>query len=532
MPRTLKKNMKKLYEALNYKNPDYLPIIKDRIRLLKIIRGSPRTLAQFRSVYKRNPGLFIQDWGCTIDPRNIPKGQSPVVPFILFKRQAEMVGWMNALFTQEQGGVIEKSREIGATWVMVAFACAVCLFNKGVVVGFGSRTQKAVDVIGERGPIFGKIRDFLRYLPREFLGGYIEEKCSKSMQIKFPGTDSVIVGKTGIHMGRGDKCTLFFLDEAAFLQNSKSVDDSLSEVSRCRIDVSTANGTDNRFYEKRSNPNMEVFRIHWRDDPRKDYAWYEAQCKVKDPVTISQELDIDYLSSKGCLLISPEWVQASINAHIKLKITPTGAKVCGFDVADGGSNKNALVTTHGILVENIQEWSGKNTDIFNSVKRVVSYSLSKGCTMVKYDSDGLGAGVRGDATQILKNMQSHLRFIAFKGSHKVVKPNYKEFSDCKNVDFFLNLKAQMWWKLRMRFRLTYRILKEGHPLAGHADQLISIPEGCNNLSQLINELAQPSYGINEVGKFKVNKAPDGMKSPDLADALMMAFSDIPYRVFI
>jgi hypothetical protein len=29
----------------------------------------------------------------------------------------------------------------------------------------------------------------------------------------------------------------------------------------------------------------------------------------------------------------------------------------------------------------------------------------------------------------------------------------------KNIDFFANLKAQMWWSLRMRFQNTYRALQ-------------------------------------------------------------------------
>jgi hypothetical protein len=37
------------------------------------------------------------------------------------------------------------------------------------------------------------------------------------------------------------------------------------------------------------------------------------------------------------------------------------------------------------------------------------------------------------------------------------------------------------------------------------------------------ELSQPTYSINSVGKILIDKAPAGMRSPNLADAVMIAF---------
>ena len=38
------------------------------------------------------------------------------------------------------------------------------------------------------------------------------------------------------------------------------------------------------------------------------------------------------------------------------------------------------------------------------------------------------------------------------------------------------------------------------------------------------ELSQPTYGLNGAGKIIVNKKPDGSKSPNLGDAIMIEFS--------
>lgn len=93
----------------------------------------------------------------------------------------------------------------------------------------------------------------------------------------------------------------------------------------------------------------------------------------------------------------------------------------------------------------------------------------------------------------------------------------------KNEDFFANLKAQCWWALRDRFQETHRA-RMGEPY--DADKIISIPSDLPELLQLQSELAQPTYKINTVGKVVIDKKPEGAKSPNLADAVMMVFAPV------
>ena len=92
----------------------------------------------------------------------------------------------------------------------------------------------------------------------------------------------------------------------------------------------------------------------------------------------------------------------------------------------------------------------------------------------------------------------------------------------KNKDYFGNLKAQSYWALRLRFQNTYRAVVE--KLEVDKDSIISINPELPELSALIMELAQPTYHLNEAGKIVVDKQPDGMRSPNLADAVMIAFN--------
>lgn len=56
-----------------------------------------------------------------------------------------------------------------------------------------------------------------------------------------------------------------------------------------------------------------------------------------------------------------------------------------------------------------------------------------------------------------------------------------------------------------------------------ADELISINPNLAELLPLAMELSQPTYSVNTVGKIIVDKQPDGMRSPNLADAVMIAY---------
>ncbi len=71
------------------------------------------------------------------------------------------------------------------------------------------------------------------------------------MRVEFPETGAVIKGEAGDNIGRGDRTTLYLVDEAAFLQRPLLIDAALSQTTRCRIDLSSVNGMANPFAQKR-----------------------------------------------------------------------------------------------------------------------------------------------------------------------------------------------------------------------------------------------------------------------------------------
>jgi hypothetical protein len=522
-------------EEINWKKPDYLPIAKARWKMVEQIRASPSTLADIKLYYRQNVADFIEDFGVTYDPRAIEVGRSAVVPFILFPKQREFVDWVVRHWHEQTPGLAEKSRDGGISWLCVGIGCALCVLYDGMAIGYGSRKEEYVDKTDNPKSLFWKARFFMRHLPQEFRAGWRETVDAPYMRLKFPETGSFMGGEAGDDIGRGDRTGIFFIDEAAHLARPMLVDAALSQTTNCRIDVSSVNGMNNSFAVRRHSGKVDVFTWDWRDDPRKDQAWYDKQVAELDPVVVAQEIDRDYSASVEGVVIPAAWVRSAIDADVKLGLGPTGKHSMSLDVADEGVDKNAALGRYGIKIDFLEEWSGKGSDIFGTVQRAFGICDEQGYEGFRYDADGLGAGVRGDSRIINDQRRLNggrmLKVEGFRGSDAVFNPEGIVDGTIGigldkgrlNKDYFANRKAQGWWSIRKRFQKTHRWVVEG--VACKADEIISISSKMPLYLRLMSELSQPTYSVNGVGKLVIDKKPDGMKSPNLADCAMIEFAE-------
>lgn len=510
----------------DFKKPDYLSVFHWRAERLNRIRANPEQIPVLKAFYRENPAQFIIDWGTTFDPRNVERGLPAVVPFILFPKQEEWVNWLVERWQSQQPGLTEKSRDVGLSWLSTGLSCSMCLHFEGMVIGFGSRKEEYVDKIGSPKSLFYKARMFMSNLPVEFRGGWDVKVHAPHMRIIFPQTESAITGEAGDGIGRGDRASLYFVDESAFLEHPELIDASLSSTTNSRQDLSSVNGNANSFARRRHGGKIKVFTFHWRHDPRKDDAWYAKQVEELDPVVVAQEIDINYSASVEGVMIPSAWVNAAVDAHLKLKIPITGARTGALDVADEGKDLNAFCGRQGILLEHIESWSGKGDDIFKTTERTFGICSMRKYEGFDYDADGLGAGVKGDSRIVNeKRVKESLKVIGvnpFRGSGGVFEPEKEMVKERKNKDFFANYKAQAWWALRLRFQATWRAVTQGAEY--DKDEIISLSSSLKELTTLTMELSQPTYTINGSGKILVDKAPDGSRSPNLADSAMIAFA--------
>lgn len=527
----------------DFRAPDYPRIFQWRVDRLLKLRSDPQLLAHVRTHYKTNPIDFIEDWGCTFDPRLVGKKDTngnklpAVMPLILFPRQREFLQWVLDRMAAEEFGISDKSRDMGLSWMLVSLFSTLALFNEGFTAGFGSRKEILVDKAGDPDCLFFKIRMFLSLLPAEFRGGWVQggRECDKSMLITIPATGAIVRGEAGDNIGRGGRATVYAVDEAAFVERPHLIDAALSQNTNCRIDISSVNGFDNPFAERRHSwPEHRVFTFNWRDDPRKDDAWYEKQKANLNPLIVAQEIDLDYSASKTGVVIPSAWVNSAIGAARKLGINVTGARKSALDIADEGLDLNSWSMRYGIELRHVESWSGQGSTIFATVERAFMLCDQHQLDNCRYDGDGLGAGVRGDAAQINgrdNRKGAQRKFTEFRGSGAVVNPTKLVFKGDdrgvgarKNEDFFANHKAQSWWSLRERFEKTHRAITDGAVF--DPDELISISEDipAGTRTKLIAQLSQPTYSINTVGKVVIDKTPDGTRSPNDADSVMILYA--------
>lgn len=329
--------------------PDYDAEYTRRHERLLRLRSNPDDLPALKLYYKDNPVAFITDWGMTFDPRNAEVGLPTTMPFLLFLKQAEYINWLRDRWLGREDGLAEKSRDMGVSWLCIAFACWMFLFHSGTVVGFGSRKEEYVDDLNDPKSLFWKARQFIALLPVEFRpDGWNPKKHAPYMTLVNPENQSAIVGESGDNIGRGNRTSIYFKDESAFYERAESIDAALSQTSNCKIDVSTPNGNGNPFYRKRHSGKVKVFTFHWTDDPRKGPDWYAKQQNDLDPVVLAQEVDIDYNASTSDSFMSGSMVEEAMRIG-PADVIANGPWMIGVDAAHMGDDESVITRRRGLL---------------------------------------------------------------------------------------------------------------------------------------------------------------------------------------
>jgi hypothetical protein len=320
---------------------------------------------------------------------------------------------------------------------------------------------------------------------------------------------------------------------SAHYERPELIEASLGDNTNVQVDISSVCGEGTVFHRKRMSDSVKHFIMDWRDHPAKTQEWYDKRkAKALDGGlghVFAQEVDRDYGAAVEGVFIPAEWVRASIDAHIKLGFEPVGEKRAGLDVADEGSDKNALIAMYGQVITHIDQWSEGDTS--ETAKKAWNYSIDNNLDRLVYDSVGVGAGVKGKTRELSKLEQFQgirLSVEGFSAGSGVVNPDKKFVEGKKNKDMFKNVKAQTWWAVRQRFHDTFKAVAEGKQIPH--ERLISIPSSLKMATELVSELSRPKRESDEVGRIivesKKKMAKRGIKSPNLADSLIMCYAPI------
>jgi hypothetical protein len=481
---------------------------------------------------------WFRNWAWTFDPRLIAENKTPYVRFIPWPKQEEFLRALHVRVSAGKPFLLEKSRDQGATYLLVGYAIWRWLFCPGFKTTFCSNDAENVDSKGNPDSIFEKMRIIVRRLPLWMMPeGVVERKHDLVMQLTNPINGAVITGVTGENPGRGGRSSWFVADEAAYIANAKRVEAAVSGNTDCVGWVSTPNpengGLANFFAQKRAMfakiPGA-LFRLHWRDDPRKNDAWAtEKKATLADPSTWDVEYEISYTGAQEGVAIPAKWVQAAVDLGRDFGVMVPRAKrgISGGDVGAGKAN-SVIVHRFGPLVlepERRQEADTTDTAIW-----MLDCMVTAGSHLLNFDVPGVGAGVLSAFTHL-----DRAKYPTLTGAVPINTgnpPSDRVWPDETTSDAkFGNLKAEIWWLARAAFQRSYLhyqwLTKQAGGIEQKWNEVLVIPDDAT----LAMQLSTPKWFRNEKGKIvietKKQLAVRHIASPDDADAFVLTFIEEP-----
>ena len=545
--------------------PDYKAVFAWRVKTLKELRSDPGLLRGAKKYYANHKAEFIMHWLDTYDPRR-PSGLK-WMPFIMFERQYWLVTYLDELVRDQENGIIEKCRDMGATWIASGWSVASWLFVSDFAIGWGSRKEDLVDHAGILDSIFEKIRSLVRRVPDIFLPKGFDPNGRDAMpfmRLLNPETGATIAGESGDNIGRGGRKSVYFKDESAHYEHPEKIEAALGDNTNVQIDISSVNGLGNPFERRARSATVWVpsgtyekgqtrkFIMDWRDHPNKTQEWYDQRkaryTREGLEHVFAQEVDRNYAASVQNTVIPAEWIWAAVDADVTLGLSDDdmmGGWSAGLDIADGGVDRNALAVRKSIKLKKVSEWGARDPGV--STRNVITELNELGERIqVEYDCIGVGVSVKSEYNRILDMVRADatlsesekVKKIArlpllnpWNAGAKVLNPRYNVIEGDEdsplNGNFYGNLKAQAWWALRLRFWKVFQMIND-RSIKYPVDQLIVIDGKLPLLSQLVDELAQVTRGSSaSTLKMIINKQPDGTKSPNLADATVMSYFPLP-----
>ena len=203
--------------------------------------------------------------------------EHPLVPFIPWKAQAEMIYQMVAAVESGQDICVAKSRETGVSVISTAISVWGWLFKKWDVL-LCSRTEALVDRSGDPDTLFAKVEHVLKYLPPQWLPCPLQDlqaggKRRRHCILEHPDGNAITGEATTSHIGRGARKTVVVFDEAASQDRFESGWRSAADTAASRWAVSThlvgSYFTNTLWETAKSTESPVPILLTYVDDPQK-----------------------------------------------------------------------------------------------------------------------------------------------------------------------------------------------------------------------------------------------------------------------
>jgi len=286
--------------------------LRHRLTLWQNAHNNPTLQATLLQRCQNDPVFWINTFCWTFDPR-LPQ---PVLPFQLYPFQEHAVQELVRAIEHSHDMVIEKSRDMGASWLVMLVLQWFWLFHPGSNVHVGSRRAHEVDrgYTDPSATLFGKFRFNLAHLPYWMRPkGFQSNVHSRKLAIENPVLGNWLTGESATGaFSRGGRYRCIVFDEFAFFPDADLAWTAASQATQCRIAVSTPYGEHNQYAKLALGKCGDItkLRLHWRAHPLKTEAWYTAQQARMTRDEVARELDICYQFSVPEAVFQPEFQPA------------------------------------------------------------------------------------------------------------------------------------------------------------------------------------------------------------------------------
>jgi len=344
-----------------------------------------------------------------------------------YNKQSELIDTIE----KKKYVLVLKSRQIGISTIIQAYAAWLTTFFNNVVIGIISKD-------GAEATDFARvIRGMVEKLPNWMkpVGGSQGRGLAKRTERSFILTNGSKVYASPVNPNapdktlRGKAITFLVIDEGAFVGHVESAWTSMvpalstnqmqarkANIPYGTIVLSTPNktiGIGQWYFEQymraiSRDDIFEPFVIHWKMIPElaDDPLWYKTQCRLfnNDPKKIAQELELKFLPAEGSFFEADtvEKIQDScVDPIAKLRLfngeiwkfqepLPQRNYMIGVDTApEHGADKSAITVWDYQTLEQVWEYQGKCKVLdFLKVVQLAATAYANGPIVVESNSYG------------------------------------------------------------------------------------------------------------------------------------------------
>jgi len=262
------------------------------------------TLFEMKRIASEDPVYFIDTFCYIFNPKVNPSN----IRFKMFPFQKRLVRDIVEAIRNGEDLFIEKTREMGVSYTILAVLIWFWLYEPGSNFLIGSRKEDYVD--NRRGgttgnkeeSLFGKIDYMLTRLPSFILPEkYNPDRHLNYMSLVNPELGNVISGESSNpNFSRGGRHKAVFLDEFAFWDNSTAVWGATADTTNCRIIATTpgiAPSKAKRLRFGKDGEKIKVLTLNYALDPRKNKGWLEEQKQRRSSEDFNREIMVNWETS-------------------------------------------------------------------------------------------------------------------------------------------------------------------------------------------------------------------------------------------